>query len=61
MFTKLVAYLGDYVMLLCIEGYTSIVVFRRFIRNIVKISKVNTVDEEKSRWASPYSIQQQNV
>ena len=47
MFTKLVANLGDDVMVLCIECCASIVGFQEFICNIVKIAKVDTVDEEK--------------
>ena len=42
-FTKL----GDDIVVLCIEGCASIVRFREFVGNIVKVVKVDTVDEEK--------------
>ena len=47
MFNKLVTHLGDEVVVLCIEGCASIVGFRELVGNILKISKVDTVDEEK--------------
>ena len=46
MFTKLVTHLGDDVVVLSIEGCASIVGFREYVSNIVKISEVDTVDEE---------------
>ena len=46
-FTKLVTHLGDDVVVLCIEGCASIVGFREFVGKILKVAKVDTVDEEK--------------
>ena len=47
MLTKLVTHLGDDVILLCIEGCASIVEFQEFVGNIMKVAKVDNVDEEK--------------
>ncbi len=47
MFTKMVMHLGDDVMVLCIEGCASIVGFQELVGKLLKVSKVNTVDEEK--------------
>ena len=45
-FTNLVTHLGGNVTVLNIEGCASIVGFREYVGRIVKISKVDTVDEE---------------
>ncbi len=47
MLTKMVMHLGDDVMVLCIEGCTSIVGFQEFVGQLLKVSKVNTMDKEK--------------
>ncbi len=47
MFTKMVMHLGDDLMVLCIGGCSSIVGFQEFVGKLLKVSKVNTVDEEK--------------
>ena len=47
MFTKLVTYCGDDVVVLHTEGCASIVGFREFVGKILKFVKVDTVDEEK--------------
>ncbi len=47
MFTKMVMHLGDDVVVLCIEGCASKVGFREFVGKLLKVSKVNTLDEEK--------------
>lgn len=46
MFTKLIPYLAD-VIVLCIKDCEFIVGFQEFIRNIVKIFKIDTAYEEK--------------
>ena len=46
MFTKLVTYLVDDVVVLSIEGCASIVGFREFVSKILKLSKLDTTDEE---------------
>ena len=46
MFTKLVTYLGDDVVVLTIQGCASIVGFREFVGKILKLSKLETTDEE---------------
>ena len=47
MFEKLVTHLADDVVVLSIEGCASIVGFREFVGKILKVSKVDVVDEEK--------------
>ncbi len=47
MFTKMVMLLGDNVMVFGIGGCASIVGFQEFVGKLLKVSKVNTVDEEK--------------
>ena len=47
MFTKLVTHFGDEVVILCIDGCASIIGFQEFVGKILKIAKVDTVDEEK--------------
>ena len=47
MFTKLVAHLGADVVVLSIESCASFVGFPEFVGKILKVAKVNTVDEEK--------------
>jgi hypothetical protein len=47
LFTKLITYLGDDVVVLQIEGCAPIVGFRSFVGTILKVAKVDTVDEEK--------------
>jgi len=47
MFTNLVTHLGDDLVVLCIEGCASIVGFHEYIGKILKVAKVDTVDEEK--------------
>jgi hypothetical protein len=47
LFTKLITHLGDDVVVLQIEGCASIVGFRSFVGTILKVAKVDTVDEEK--------------
>ena len=46
MFTKLVTHMGDEVVVLCIDGCAFIIVFQEFVGKILKITKVDTVDEE---------------
>ena len=47
MFTKLVTCLGGDVVILTIEACASIVGFRELIGKTLKVTKVDTVDEEK--------------
>ncbi len=47
MFTKMVMHLGNDVIVFCIEGCASIVGFQEFVGKLLKVSKVNTTDEEK--------------
>jgi len=47
MFTKLVTYLGGDVVILTIESCACIVGFRELIGKMLKVTKVDTVDEEK--------------
>ena len=47
MLTKLVAHLGDDVMVLCIEDCAVIVGFRELVHKIVKIAKLNTGSGER--------------
>ena len=44
---KLVTHLAENVVVLSIEGCASIVGFREFVGKILKVSKVDVVDEEK--------------
>ena len=46
MFTKLVTYLGDDVVVLSIQGCASVVGFREFVGRILKLSAVDTIDED---------------
>ncbi|MCG7883058.1 MAG: hypothetical protein JAY96_15870 [Candidatus Thiodiazotropha endolucinida] len=46
MFTKLLTYLGEDVVVLSIQGCASIVGFREFVGKILKLSKLDTTDEE---------------
>ena len=45
MFTKQVTYLGDDVVVLSIQGCASVVGFREFVTRILKLSTVDTIDE----------------
>ena len=57
MFTKLVTYLGGDVVVLNIEGCASIVGFREFVGKMLKVTEVDTVDEERWRVnTSPISL-----
>ena len=47
MFTKLVTSLGNDVIVLNIEGCASIVGFRDYISKTFKVTKLDSVDEEK--------------
>ncbi len=47
MFTKMVMHLGDDVVVLCIDGCASMFGFKEFVGKLLKVSKVNTVNEEK--------------
>jgi len=47
LFTKLVTSLGTDVIVLYIEGCASIVVFRDYICKAFKLTKLDSVDEEK--------------
>ena len=47
MFTKLIKYLGNDLVVLNIEGCASVVGFHEYVSKILKISKVESVDEEK--------------
>ena len=46
MFTKLITYLGDDVVVLSIQGCASVVGFREFVGKILKLSTVDSIDEE---------------
>ena len=46
MFTKLVTYLGDDVVVLSIQDFASVVGFREFVGRILKLSAVDTIDED---------------
>ena len=46
MFTRLVTYLGDDVVVLSIQGCASVVGFREFVGRILKLSTVDTIDED---------------
>ena len=47
MLTKLIKYLGNDLVVLNIEGCVSVVGFHEYVSKILKISKVESVDEEK--------------
>ena len=47
MFTRLVTHLGEDAVVLCIEGCASILGFREYVGILLKVSKVETVDEEE--------------
>ena len=46
MFSKLVKYLGDDLIVLNIQGCASVVGFREYVGTILKLSQIDTVDED---------------
>ena len=47
MFTQLLTHLGDDIIVLHLEGCASVVGFSELVGRIVKVVKVDTVDEEE--------------